>query len=43
MIHQANATFDWLYDPSRNPDAGSMTGWLGDGSSSNSDGIEKRM
>ena len=30
MIHQANATFDWLYDPSRNPDAGSMTGWLGE-------------
>jgi hypothetical protein len=28
MIHQADATFDWLYDPTRNPDAGSMTGWL---------------
>ncbi len=28
MILQAAATFDWLYDPARNPDAGSMTGWL---------------
>src|ERR1700677_1350068 len=30
MIHQARATFDWLYDPARNPDAGSLTGWLGE-------------
>lgn len=30
MIHQADATFDWLYDPARNPDAGSLTGWLGE-------------
>jgi hypothetical protein len=28
MIRQANTAFDWLYDPRRNPDAGSMTGWL---------------
>jgi hypothetical protein len=27
---QAGNTFDWLYDPARNPDAGSMTGWLGE-------------
>jgi len=30
FIKQAAATFDWLYDPVRNPDAGSMTGWLGE-------------
>jgi hypothetical protein len=30
MIQQARLTLDWLYDPSRNPDAGSMTGWLGE-------------
>lgn len=30
MIEQAQKTFDWLYDPSRNPDAGSLTGWLGE-------------
>lgn len=30
FIGQAKATFDWLYDPARNPDAGSMTGWLGE-------------
>jgi len=30
MIRQAAATFDWLYDPARNPDAGSLTGWLGE-------------
>jgi hypothetical protein len=30
FIHQAEKTFDWLYDPTRNPDAGSMTGWLGE-------------
>ena len=29
-INQAKATFDWLYDPERNPDAGSLTGWLGE-------------
>lgn len=28
FIQQAQSTFDWLYDSSRNPDAGSMTGWL---------------
>jgi hypothetical protein len=30
MIEQARQTFDWLYDPNRNPDAGSLTGWLGE-------------
>jgi hypothetical protein len=30
MIQQARLTLDWLYDPSRNPDAGSQTGWLGE-------------
>jgi hypothetical protein len=29
-ITQASRTMDWLYDPTRNPDAGSMTGWLGE-------------
>jgi len=31
FLTQASRTFDWLYDPNRNPDAGSMTGWLGNG------------
>jgi len=30
FIEQASRTMDWLYDPTRNPDAGSMTGWLGE-------------
>ncbi len=30
FIEQARRTMDWLYDPTRNPDAGSMTGWLGE-------------
>ncbi|MHB9037418.1 MAG: hypothetical protein ACYC64_12195 [Armatimonadota bacterium] len=30
FIGQAKNTFDWLYDPTRNPDAGAMTGWLGE-------------
>jgi hypothetical protein len=30
FIDQASRTMDWLYDSSRNPDAGSMTGWLGE-------------
>lgn len=30
FLGQAKSTFDWLYDPDRNPDAGSMTGWLGE-------------
>jgi hypothetical protein len=30
FINQASRTFDWLYDPTRNPDAGSLTGWLGE-------------
>jgi hypothetical protein len=30
MVAQARRTFDWLYDPRRNPDAGSLTGWLGE-------------
>lgn len=30
FLRQASRTFDWLYDPSVNPDAGSMTGWLGE-------------
>jgi hypothetical protein len=30
FITQAARTFDWLYDPARNPDAGSLTGWLGE-------------
>jgi hypothetical protein len=29
-IEQARRTFDWLYDAERNPDAGSLTGWLGE-------------
>jgi len=28
IINQAHKTFDWLYDPVHNPDAGSITGWL---------------
>jgi hypothetical protein len=28
VITQANNTFDGLFDPERNPDAGSLTGWL---------------
>lgn len=28
FIRQADNTFEWLYDASRNPDAGSLTGWL---------------
>jgi hypothetical protein len=30
FIGQASHTLDWLYDPAKNPDAGSMTGWLGE-------------
>jgi hypothetical protein len=30
FLTQASRTFDWLYDPEHNPDAGSMTGWLGE-------------
>jgi len=30
FIIQASRSMDWLYDPARNPDAGSMTGWLGE-------------
>jgi hypothetical protein len=30
FLTQASRTFDWLYDPDRNPDAGSLTGWLGE-------------
>lgn len=30
MIARAERTFDWLYDADRNPDAGSLTGWLGE-------------
>ncbi|MDO8303400.1 MAG: LamG-like jellyroll fold domain-containing protein [Sedimentisphaerales bacterium] len=30
VLRQAERTFNWLYDPNRNPDAGSMTGWLGE-------------
>jgi hypothetical protein len=30
MIEQARRSFEWLYDPVRNPDAGSQTGWLGE-------------
>lgn len=26
----ASRSFDWLYEPERNPDAGSLTGWLGE-------------
>lgn len=29
-LSQAQRVFDWLYDPTRNPDAGSLTGWLGE-------------
>ena len=28
FIEQAARTLDWLYDPARNPDSGSLTGWL---------------
>lgn len=28
MISETSRCFDWLYDPTRNPDAGSLTGWL---------------
>jgi hypothetical protein len=28
MISETGRCFDWLYDPTRNPDAGSLTGWL---------------
>lgn len=30
VIAQARQIFDWLYDPRHNPDAGSLTGWLGE-------------
>ncbi|MBI2843812.1 MAG: hypothetical protein HYX78_10470 [Armatimonadetes bacterium] len=30
FISQVDRTFQWLYDATRNPDAGSMTGWLGE-------------
>ncbi|MEI6916580.1 MAG: hypothetical protein WCL39_15700, partial [Armatimonadota bacterium] len=30
FLNQAHKTFDWLYDPTQNPDAGSVTGWLGE-------------
>jgi len=30
LIRQAAKSFDWLYDPEHNPDAGSWTGWLGE-------------
>jgi hypothetical protein len=30
FLGQASRSFDWLYDPLKNPDAGSMTGWLGE-------------
>jgi hypothetical protein len=30
FITQAGRTMDWLYDPVHNPDAGSLTGWLGE-------------
>jgi len=30
FLRQTKNTFDWLYDPARNPDAGSMAGWLGE-------------
>jgi hypothetical protein len=30
LIAQARQMLDWLYDPRRNPDAGSLTGWLGE-------------
>jgi hypothetical protein len=30
VVAQARSIFDWLYDPKRNPDAGSLTGWLGE-------------
>jgi hypothetical protein len=30
FINQASRTMEWLYEPTRNPDAGSMTGWLGE-------------
>lgn len=30
FINRTKNVFDWLYDPTRNPDAGSLTGWLGE-------------
>jgi hypothetical protein len=30
FITQGQRTLDWLYDPAQNPDAGSLTGWLGE-------------
>ena len=30
FLNLASRSFDWLYDPARNPDAGSLTGWLGE-------------
>ena len=30
FIERSRNVFDWLYDPTRNPDAGAMTGWLGE-------------
>ena len=30
FIDRVDKVCDWLYDPARNPDAGSMTGWLGE-------------
>jgi hypothetical protein len=30
FIRQSAASLDWLYDTARNPDAGSMTGWIGE-------------
>ena len=29
-IERAAKSFDWLYDPAHNPDAGSSTGWIGE-------------
>jgi hypothetical protein len=29
-VAQARRICDWLYDPTQNPDAGSLTGWLGE-------------
>ncbi len=30
FIEQARRSFEWLYNPAKNPDAGSVTGWLGE-------------
>ena len=30
FVNRASKVMDWLYDPGRHPDAGSLTGWIGE-------------